>query len=262
LLRAARSTKRRKLIVVEEDPVRGPLKELARTRQRFGYRRLTVMLQRKGIAVNHKRVYELYRQEGLAMRHKARRRSAHRAEATGASKPLTAANERWAMDFVSDSLSSGRKFRTLTIVDEHTRECPALEVDTSLPGKRVIRVLENLAGDRGIPKEIRVDNGPEFVCRALRSWCEAKNILLKYIDPGKPMQNGHVESFNGRFRDECLNANSFRSLPTARKLIEAWRIDYNQVRPHSALDYRTPAEFSALLTASAKDGTNMGKLLQ
>jgi putative transposase len=254
LLTLARSTNRRKLRKAE-DPVRGPLRELARKRQRFGYRRLTALLQRQGIRVNHKRVYRIYREEGLAMRRKQRRHSARRLAAVPESRPVSKPNQRWGMDFVSDSLATGRKFRTLTIIDEYTRECPALEVDTSLPGKRVIRVLENRAAERGMPEEIHVDNGPEFVCRAVRSWCEEKHILLRYIEPGKPMQNGHTESFNGKFRDECLNANWFLNLPTARKIIEAWRRDYNEQRPHSSLAYRTPAEFYALLNSSANHVT-------
>jgi putative transposase len=257
----ARSTLRRKLIAVT-DPLLAPLEELANQRQRFGYRRLTALLRRSGMAVNHKHVYRLYRDAHLAMRRKRRRYSPTRLAPAAEVKTLNQPNQRWAMDFVSDSLATGRKFRTLTIVDEYTRECPALEVDTSLPGQRVIRVLERLASDRGVPAEIRVDNGPEFVCRALRSWCEQKRVLLRYIEPGKPMQNGHIESFNGRFRDECLNASWFTTLSAAKKTIDAWRRDYNEQRPHSALAYRTPAEFSALPDSRANCSTNMGKLLK
>lgn len=224
--------------------------EIARERQRFGYRRLLALLRHEGQLVNHKRLYRLYREEGLAMRRKRRRRSAHR-QAVPALAPACKANQRWAMDFVSDTLAGGRRFRALTIVDEFTRECPVVEVDTSLPGLRVIRVLERLAATRGLPQEVRVDNGPEFVCRALRAWCESKHVLLRYIDPGKPMQNGHAESFNGRFRDECLNANWFVNLGDARRAIEAWRRDYNGNRPHSALGYRTPAEYAASTATSA-----------
>jgi len=208
------------------------------------------LLRREGNQVNHKPVYRLYREEGLVMRRKRHRRSAQR-QAAPALAPASRANQRWAMDFVSDTLANGRRFRVLTVVDEYTRECPIVEVDTSLPGLRVIRALERLATQRGLPQEVRVDNGPEFVCRAVRAWCESQHILLRYIDPGKPMQNGHAESFNGRFRDECLNANWFLSLGDARRAIESWRLDYNGNRPHSSLDYRTPNEYAAASLAGA-----------
>jgi putative transposase len=193
------------------------------------------------------------------MRRKRRRRSGQRGVAPVV-QPATYANQRWAMDFVSDTLATGRTFRVLTIVDEYTRECPAIEADTSLPGLRVIRVLEGLAANRGLPEEIRVDNGPEFVCRAVRSWCEKRQILLRYIEPGRPMQNGHAESFNGRFRDECLNANWFVTLGDARRVIEAWRLDYNRERPHSSLNYRTPIEFAGLAWQQKSGRFTMEKL--
>jgi putative transposase len=145
---------------------------------------------------------------------------------------------------VSDSLADGRSFRALAIVDQYTRECPVIEVDLSLPGARVLRVLEQLADERGLPEAICVDHGPEFVCHAVRRWCEQKKLELDYIEPGKPMQNGHIESFNGKLRDECLNTHWFTSLRQARNIIENWRTDYNQARPHSALGYATPNEFA------------------
>ena len=154
------------------------------------------------------------------------------------------------MDFVSDSLADGRTFRALAIVDHYTRECVVIEVDLSLPGARVIRVLERLAEERALPEAIRVDNGPEFVSEAVRQWCERRDIRLDYIQPGRPMQNGHVESFNGRFRDECLNTHWFTSLRQARNIIECWRRDYNCAPPHSALRYATPNEFACLGGAS------------
>ena len=233
--------------------------EVARKRQRFGYRRIAALLRREGLTVNHKRVYRLYRELGLAMRRRKRKHSGQRLAAAGP-KTLTMANQRWAMDFVSDTLAHGRTFRVLTILDEHTRECLAMEADTSLPGLRVIRVLERLAEARALPQEIHVDNGPEFVCRAVRSWCEKHHILLRYIEPGRPMQNGHIESFNGRLRDECLNANWFLNLASTRLDLESWRNDYNRVRPHSALGYSTPNEFAALLAQRQPQPTMMGKL--
>jgi putative transposase len=256
----ARSTQRRKLQGKADDDDKERLQQLARERQRFGYRRLTALLRREGRSINHKRVYRLYRELGLAMRRRKRRHSGQRlaaAATTGVGRP----NQRWAMDFVSDTLAQGRTFRVLTILDEYTRECLAIEADTSLPGLRVIRVLEQLVHTRGLPDEIHVDHGPEFVCRSVRSWCEKHRVLLRYIEPGRPMQNGHIEAFNGRFRDECLNANWFLNLVTARTQVESWRIDYNQARPHSALGYLTPNEFAALLAQRQPQPTMMGKLL-
>src|SRR5437870_3141378 len=160
------------------------------------------------------------------------------------SPAATRPNERWSMDFVSDCVATGRVIRMLTIVDGCTRECPAIEVDTSLGGLRVRRVLDRIASERGLPEAIVLDNGPEFRSRALGAWSEERGVRLEFIQPGKPVQNAYVESFNGRLRDECLNANWFTSLSDARRKIEAWRQDYNQQRPHSSLDYVPPAEFA------------------
>jgi putative transposase len=198
-----------------------------------------------------RRIYRLYREESLPLRRLRRQHSARRQAA--AEKNLAARpNQRWALDFVNDTLATGQTFRVLTAVDEYTRESLAMEADTSLPALRVIRVLEQLREGRGRPEEIRVDHGPEFVSRAMGAWCEQQNILLRFIEPGKPMQNGYIESFNGRFRDECLNANWFLSLAQARITIENWRCDYNGERPHSSLEYRTPNEFAALLAQAAE----------
>jgi putative transposase len=247
----ARSTKRRVLASKNDDTLRQRLCELARQRQRFGYRRLTALLRREGEAVNPKRIYRLYREEKLAFRRLRRQHSPRRLTA-GEKNLAERPNQRWALDFVSDTLATGQTFRVFTAVDEYTRESLAMEADTSLPALRVIRALEELREGRGRPEEIRVDHGPEFVSRAMAAWCEQQNILLRFIDPGKPMQNGYVESFNGRFRDECLNANWFLSLAQARTTIETWRCDYNGERPHSSLDYRTPNEFAALLAQAAE----------
>src|SRR5690348_12354278 len=222
--------------------LRTRLKELAAKRMRFGYRRLTAMLVREGTPANHKRVYRLYREEGLAMRIRQRRRIRWSGAVVkpAASQP----NERWSMDFVTDCVSSGKVIRMLTIVDDCTRECPAIEVDTSLGGLRVRRVLDRIASERGLPEAIVLDNGPEFRGRALAAWSEERDVRLEFIQPGKPVQNAYVESFNGRLRDECLNANWFTSLSDARRKIETWRQDYNEERPHSSLDYLPPAEFA------------------
>jgi putative transposase len=245
-----RATKRYRAKHQNGDAFRQRLGALARQRQRFGYRRLTALLCREGQKVNHKRVYRVYRELGLALRSKRRRRTG-KAALPGKAQQTARPNQHWAMDFVSDTLATGQSFRALTLVDKYTRECLAIEVDTSLPGLRVIRVLERLAQERNLPEEITCDNGPEFISRVLQAWCAQKGVLLRYIAPGKPMQNGHAESFNGRFREECLNTNWFLHLAETRRIIERWRQDYNEQRPHSALGYRTPAEFAALFTAES-----------
>ena len=166
----------------------------------------------------------------------------------------TAANQEWALDFVHDAVDCGRAIRVLSVVDAYTRECLALEVDTSFASRRVTRVLDAIVAERGQPLAIRCDNGPELTSRHFLSWCEERKIQLIHIQPGKPMQNGHVESFNGRLRDECLNANWFRNLFDARAKIAAWRDEYNGERPHSSLGYRTPNEFAEVLKSSVMTG--------
>lgn len=225
----------------DESELRDRLRALAGERPRFGYRRLTILLRREGREVNHKRIYRLYRLEGLAVRRKKRKKLVSAARVT--TPPLTRPNERWNMDFVEDQLADGRKLRTLTIVDEFSRICPRIEVDTSLPGFRVVRALDELSCTYGKPKYLKVDNGPEFIGKALDLWCYQNGVLLDFSRPGKPTDKAHVESFNGKFRDECLNQSYFLSVPDARAIIEAWRLDYNQFRPHSALGNLTPNEF-------------------
>jgi putative transposase len=226
--------------------LRERLLRLAAERPRWGYRRLHVLVRREGFAVNHKRVYRLYRAEGLAVRRRRRRRLARpRIALQVPSRP----NERWSLDFMSDQLADGRVFRTLNIVDDHTRECRAIEVDTSLSGPRVVRTLELLVQEHGRPSALLMDNGPEFTSRAVEAWAYCTGVALHFIQPGKPTQNAFVESFNGHFRDECLNEHWFASLAEARERIEHWRVDYNQVRPHSSLDDLTPEEYAARLVS-------------
>ena len=214
----------------------------ARRNPRFGYRRLWVLLtKRHGWKADVKRVHRLYRKEGLAVRRLKRKRLL-RPVPSGSG--LTAPNQEWAMDFVSDSVSTGRTIRALTVVDSFTRECPLIEVSTGISSQVVTRALDRVIEQRGRPQALRCDNGPEFTSRHLLGWCEDKGIRLIHIQPGRPMQNGHVESFNGRFRDECLNANWFRNVNEARSRIEQWRVEYNSERPHSSLDYRTPSEYA------------------
>lgn len=215
----------------------------AAERSRFGYRRLHVLIARDGTVVNHKRVYRLYRQAGLQVRRRRRKRLTR-----GERVPLPTPSrrgERWSMDFTLDTLADGRAFRTLNIVDDYTRECVAIEVDRSLPGLRVTRVLDRLRTTIGLPQSIVLDNGPEFAGRTLEAWAYAAGVTLCFIRPGKPIENAYVESFNGKFRDECLNEHWFVSLADAQVTIEAWRVDYNTVRPHSALADQTPEQFAA-----------------
>ena len=242
--------------------LRERIKELAALRRRFGYRRLHALLRRDGWRVNHKAVHRIYVEEGLQVR-KRKRKRVSQAERCPMLVPR-APNERWSMDFQHDLLATGQRFRTLNIVDDFSRECPAIEVDTSLPGVRVVRVLDRLAETRGLPLEIVLDNGPEMISKALDEWAYRNGVRLNFIEPGKPVQNAFIESFNGRFRDECLNENWFLDLADAREIIEAWRIDYNTSRPHSALGYATPEEFASSLqghapgemTTSARGGQN------
>jgi putative transposase len=218
--------------------VRQRLRELAGERRRFGYRRLGILLAREGMGMNHKKLLRLYREEGLAVR---RRRG--RKRATGTRAPMAVPqgpNQRWSLDFVADALFWGRRFRVLAVVDDFTREALALIVDTSIGGARVVRELEALIARRGRPTTIVSDNGTELTSRAVLEWTNRAGVEWHYIAPGKPTQNAFVESFNGRFRDECLNEEVFTSLAEARSVIERWRQDYNQVRPHSAHGGLTP----------------------
>jgi putative transposase len=192
--------------------------------------------------VNHKRVYRLYGQEGLQVRRRKRKRIGA-VERQALAIPIRP-NERWSMDFIADALTDGRRFRSLNIVDDFNRECLAAQVDTSLTGARVVRVLEQLRERRGLPQVLVMDNGPEFAGQALDVWAYQQGVKLHFIEPGKPVQNAFIESFNGKMRDECLNEHWFLSLGEARETMEAWRRDYNEVRPHSSLGNRTPQEFT------------------
>jgi putative transposase len=227
--------------------LRDELVKLARQKPRYGYRRLHALLRRRGQEVNVKRVYRLYVEEGLMVRRKKRKRLVRER----AIEPrLTGANQEWAMDFIVDGLATGRMVRILSVVDVYTRECLALEADTSLGSGRVTRVLERVIGERGRPENVRSDNGPEFTSRRMLAWADDWKVGLVHIQPGRPMQNGHVESFHGRLRDECLNASWFRTLNHVRCTLAAWREEYNCQRPHSSLDYRTPMEFKLALEGS------------
>jgi putative transposase len=224
-----------------DEPLRTRLVELAREKPRFGYRRLHVLLGRSGEHVNHKRVHRVCREAGLMIRRKKRKHCVREG------KPLlvrTSANQEWALDFVHDAVECGRTIRVLSVVDAYTRECLALEVDTSFASRRVTRVLEQIVGERGVPQAIRCDNGPELTSRHFLAWCMERQIELIHIQPGKPTQNARVESFHGRLRDECLTVSWFQNLFDARRKIAAWRTEYNEDRPHSSLGYKTPKEFA------------------
>ena len=215
---------------------------MALQRPRFGSPRLTVLIRREFGSINHKRIERIYAKEGLQvpLRRKKRRRGTVR------QVPLalpTKPDERWSMDLVADSFSDGRRFRSLTIVDDFSRECPAIEVDTSISGARIVRVLERFSASCTLPKIIVTDNGPEFTSRAMLAWADENDVRLHFIEPGKPTQNAFIESFNGKFRDECLNENWFKNLGDARKKIEYWRHDYNTKRPHRSLRQMTPQEY-------------------
>jgi len=242
VLDVVRSTIQYRSRRADDSALRAELVGLAAQRRRFGYRRLTVLLRRGGLRVNHKKVYRVYREEGLAVRRRKRRKLAAGARIVLAAP--TQSNQRWSMDFMGDSLATGRTFRIFNLVDDYSREAIATEVDTSLPGLRVVRVLERVAETRPLPAVIVCDNGPEFTGRALDAWAYARGVQLHFIRPGKPIENAFVESFNGRLRDECLNENWFADLQEARTKIGVWRIDYNEVRPHSALGNRTPTEYA------------------
>jgi putative transposase len=220
--------------------LKGRIAELAAAQRRYGYRRIHDLLRGEGWSVNHKRRYRLYREQGLMVRKRKRKRIeiAERLVRVAPSAP----NQSWSMDYVADALIDGRKLRALTIVDDFTRECLVIEVDTSLPGSRVVAVLERLRDLRGLPRSITVDHGPEFEGRLLDAWAYERGVDLAFVRPGKPRDNCCIESFNGRFRDECLNEHWFITMAHARAVIEAWRIEYNTERTHSSLGNLTPQD--------------------
>jgi len=255
-----RSTLRYQRKRPDDATVRQRLRDLAAERRRFGYRRLGWMLAREGHAMNHKKLYRLYHEERLMVR---RRRGRKRALGTRAPMTLpNAINQRWSLDFVSDTLSDGRRFRILCIVDDFSRECLATVVDTSLGGVRVVRELEQLGFERSTPRVIVSDNGTELTSCAVLRWATGR-LDWHYIEPGKPVQNAFIESFNSKLRDECLNEHVFLTLAEARETIEAWRHDYNHLRPHGSLGALTPAEFAALKeqeTQPPEEGQTAGGL--
>jgi putative transposase len=250
VLGADRTSVRYRSCRPDDGAIRLRLRELAAERRRFGYRRLQVLLRREGISMNHKKLRRLYGEERLQVRRRGGRK-----RALGTRAPMTlpqGANQRWSMNFVSDTLTDGRRFRILAVVDDFTRECLCLVADTSLSGVRVVRELDKLIACRGRPLGCVSDNGTELTSLALLQWSQDTGIDWHYIAPGKPQQNAFIESFNGRLRDELLNEVLFTSLAHARAALAEWMIDYNTQRPHSKLGWLTPAEFAARGTRSTQ----------
>ena len=241
-----RSTFRYRAHGGDDTALRMRIKELAKTYIRYGYKRIHTLLLREGWTVNHKRVYRIYCEEELSLRTKKKKKRVSHARV-----PLPRAsgiNERWTMDFVSDRLEDGRRFRALTVLDMYTRESLAIVPGFSLTGEHVVVYLERIRKVRGAPQSIQVDNGSEFYSKAMDAWAFRHGIQLEFIRPGKPTDNGHIESFNGKLRDECLNVNLFFTLGDARETLEAWRRTYNEIRPHRALGGMPPSEYAGALT--------------
>jgi putative transposase len=249
-----RSTHRHKSRAEDQTPLRMRLRDLALARPRYGYRRLTILLRREGWHVNSKRVYRLYREEGLAVRVKRRKKLASHARV----RPPAAArvNDRWSMDFVADSLSNGGKIRVLTVIDSFIRECLALKIARSLPSRSVTEELDQIIAKRGAPRTIQVDNGTEFTSNHFDAWAYFRGI--DFTRPGKPVDNAHIESFNGRLRDECLNSRWFESVDDARQTLQAWHSNYSEVRPHSSLGDLPPAVFAAQIQGLAPELCSRG----
>lgn len=243
LIEITRRSLRREPKLDRNRELRTRLRSLAEQRRRWGCPMLCQVLRREGWQVNHKRVERLYREEGLSLRRRRRRKRLSHLRVLR--EPPVAANQTWAVDFIHDSLMSGRRFRAFAVLDEWSRESLAIEVDVSLTGERVTRVLERLRAVRGLPSVIQADNGPELRGRVLDRWAYDNGVRLQFIEPGKPIQNAHIESFNARLREECLNEHVFVSLDDARNKIEKWRGEYNRERPHSSLGNLTPEEFAA-----------------
>lgn len=244
LIGLSRNTLRHEPKGDKDADLRRRMKELAEQRKWFGYRRMHVLLKREGLVVNHKRTERIYKEEKLALRIRRSKKLASQGR-MGIPKS-SRANELWAMDFLHDVLYDGRKLRFMPIIDTYTKECFRIEVDTSIGGRRVATVLGQIAVFRGLPETIVVDNGPEFISNALDAWAYERGVTLHFIRPGKPVDNAYMESFNGRFRDECLNLHWFMSIGHARNIAEDYRIDYNNQRPHSSLGNLTPVEFMRL----------------
>lgn len=250
LLAFDRSVGRYKHKMTNDTETKAKIISIANERRRFGYRRICILLKREGLKINHKKVYRLYKEVGLKIKKRGGRKRALGSRIVP--EELCKPNQRWSLDFVSDALANGRRLRILTIVDDFTRESLKMVVDTSINGVRVARELTELMEIRGRPESILSDNGTEFTSNAILKWSWDNKIGWKYIQPGKPMQNGYIESFNGKLRDECLNENWFLSIKDARSIIEKWREDYNGYRPHTSLKGLSPEQFARNLKENSK----------
>lgn len=245
LLELPRSTFRYRALPRYDEALRLRIKELGKTYVRYGYRRIHLLLLREGWQVNHKRVYRVYCEEELSLRAKRRKKRPSHTRVT-LTMP-TGPNERWTMDFIADRFEDGRRFRALTVLDLYTRESLAIVPGISLTGERVVACLENLRKMRGTPKSIQVDNGSEFYSKAMDRWAYRHSVELEFIRPGRPMDNGHIESFNGKLRDECLNVNLFYSLDEAQQILDEWRVCYNETRPHRSLGGMPPSDYARVV---------------
>ena len=259
LTRQHRSTQRKPSVLDPRLELRQRMHEIVRTRVRFGYRRVQVMLRREGWPVGCNLVYRLYREEGLALRSKRPRRRKMAVQRQARCHPK-ALNETWSLDFIHDQLGNGQKFRALTVVDVYSRECLAIEVGQRLRGEHVVEVLNRLVQHRGAPKYLFADNGAEFTGHLVDLWAYHHGVRIDFSRPGKQTDNAFIETFNGSLRDECLNLHWFGTMTEARRLIEAWRQDYNESRPHMALGNRTPREYALLARGSqATKGSTTGE---
>ena len=243
----------------EQVALRQRIRDLAASRTRYGYRRIHVLLQREGWPINHKRVYRLYCEMGLQMRHKTPRRRVQ-AKLSENRRPAEQRNDCWSMDFVADQTFDGQRLRILTIVDNFSRVSPAIGVRRKYTGYDVVRTLEDATRRHGMPGTIRLDNGPEFISKELDLWAYANQVTLDFSRPGKPTDNAFAEAFNARFRQECLNQHWFLTLADARQKIEDWRFEYNHFRPHSALGQKTPREYVKHIEESVHEATDSGPI--
>jgi Transposase and inactivated derivatives len=256
-IRLCRTTRRYISVKSEQAVLRLRIREIAASRVRYGYQRIHAMLRREGWPVNHKRVYRLYREEGLNLRLLKRSRRRLNAQRELCRSTAQKANDCWTMDFVSDALFDGRRIRALTVLDTFSRESLAITVGKSLKGEEVVRTLQAVAVHRGLPDSIYCDNGSEFTSKALDKWAYENGVNLKFSRPGKPTDNAFIESFNGRFREECLSTHWFLSLEDAKSKIEVWRNEYNESRPHMSLGYMTPKEYSMVMSKNKAEGSHL-----
>lgn len=246
----ARSSCRYVSVKAPDDELKAKMRDIAQKYRRYGYRRIYVLIRREGLKVNHKRIYRIYREEGLKVERRKKKKMA--AFLRMASPIPSGPNQRWSIDFVSDQFVNGKRLKILTVVDDFTKECPLIHVDTSITGIKLAELFKELGKRRPLPNTIVCDNGPEFISRDFDAWAYHRGITLDHIRPGKPVENCFIESFNGKFREECLEENIFSGIEYAKMIIESWRKHYNRFRPHSSLGNKTPTEFMETLRGTTK----------